>query len=216
VKFTRHIVLRVGPFNLYIVPPRLRRAFGTGYLHFITTSSYRRMPWLGKPSRRDLFLRILEETRQRYGFVVVGYVVMPEHVHLLISEPDPGTPSTLMQVVKQRFARELLRGLRAARSSAQGSFWEAAEEGHVWQRRFYDFVVWNGHKRVEKLRYMHRNPVKRGLVLEPQQWKWSSYRFYAYDEEGPVLIKEKKPVVLKWKKPNEEASWSRPLVPTLY
>ena len=120
-----------------------------------------------------------------------------------------------MQVVKQRFARELLRRLRVARSSAQGSFWEATDEGHVWQRRFYDFVVWNGHKRIEKLRYMHRNPVKRGLVLEPQQWKWSSYRFYAYGEEGPVLINEKKPVVLKWRNPDEEASRSKPLVPTL-
>jgi len=172
------------------------------------------MPWLGTPSRRDLFLRILEETRFRYGFVVVGYVVMPEHVHLLISEPDQGTPSTVMQVVKQRFARELLRRLRRRRSSGQGYFWAAPEEGHVWQRRFYDFVVWNPRKRAEKLRYMHRNPVKRGLVLEPEQWKWSSYRFYAYGEPGPVLINEKKPVVLKWSNPDEREQL-RPQVPTL-
>ena len=47
---------------------------------------------------------------------------------------------------------------------------------HVWQARFYDFNVWTELKRVEKLRYMYRNPVKRGLVAEPEQWDWSSFR----------------------------------------
>ncbi len=73
--------------------------------------------------------------------------------------------------------------------SKQMSFWQApVERGRIWQARFYDFVVFSEHKRVEKLRYMHRNPVKRGLVLEPQQWAWSSFRHYAYDESGPVLV----------------------------
>jgi putative transposase len=50
--------------------------------------------------------------------------------------------------------------------------------------------VFSDKKRIEKLRYMHRNPVKPGLVLEPEQWAWSSYRHYAYDEAGPVLVNE--------------------------
>jgi hypothetical protein len=45
----------------------------------------------------------------------------------------------------------------------------------VWQKRYYDFNVFSDHKRIEKLRYMHRNPVKRGLVEKPEDWKWSSY-----------------------------------------
>jgi hypothetical protein len=69
------------------------------------------------------------------------------------------------------------------RKAGQGELWPE-EEQRVWQRRFYDFNVWSARKRVEKLRYMHRNPVKRGLVLEPEQGKWSSYRSYAYDEVG--------------------------------
>jgi putative transposase len=137
------------------------------------------------PRRRDLFSQILEETRQRYGFVVVGYVVMPDHIHLLISEPERGTPSTVMQVVKQRFARSVL-GLRK-RNSLQSDLWPDSEE-HVWQRRFYDFNAWSARKRIEKLRYMHRNPVKRGLALEPEQWEWSSFRSYAYQEIGRVRI----------------------------
>ena len=62
--------------------------------------------------------------------------------------------------------------------------------GHIWQARFYDFVVFTEKKRVEKLRYMHGNPVKRGLVLEPQQWAWSSYRSYASGELGAVQIND--------------------------
>jgi putative transposase len=100
------------------------------------------MPLLGSPQRRTLFLDLLEQTRQRYGFVVVGYVVMPEHFHLLISEPEKGTPSTVMQVLKQRFAQHVLRAERRSRSSWQALLWEP-EPQHVWQERFYDFNVWS-------------------------------------------------------------------------
>jgi putative transposase len=167
------------------VPQGLKRYYGQDHLHYLTCSCYHRQPWLATPRCRDLFLQILEETRQRYGFVVVGYVVMPEHIHLLISEPERGTPSTVMQVVKQRYARSVLR--REMRISVQSELWPDSEE-HVWQRRFYDFNVWSARKRIEKLRYMHRNPVKRGLVLEAEQWEWSSFRSYAYQEVGRVRV----------------------------
>jgi putative transposase len=123
---------------------------------------------------------------------------MPEHVHLLMSEPERGSPSTVMQVVKQSFARRLLRLYRKRADPRQGALWDLAlDQGHVWQRRFYDFVVWSEHKRVQKLRYMHRNPVVRGLVLEPEQWRWSSYRHYAYGESGVVLVNELQKAELK-------------------
>lgn len=149
------------------MPKGLKRYYGHDYLHFLTCSCYHRQPWLATAARRDLFLQILEEVRQRYRFVAVGYVVMPDHIHLLIGEPERGTPSTVMQVVKQRFARCVLR--RANRNPAQGELWQRQPE-HVWQRRFYDFNVWSERKRVEKLRYMHRNPVREQLVEEPEQW----------------------------------------------
>ena len=92
---------------------KLHRYYGAGYLHFITTSCYRRLPLLGKPQNRDLLLKVLELVRRRYRFVVVGYVLMPEHIHLLVGEPERGDPSKVMQAIKQGFARRLLRGLRA-------------------------------------------------------------------------------------------------------
>jgi putative transposase len=62
------------------------------------------------------------------------------------------------------------------------------EAWQFWQRRFYDFNVWNRAKLIEKLKYMHRNPVVRGLVARPEDWPWSSFRHYAMGEIGPVEI----------------------------
>src|SRR5580704_8268543 len=124
------------------MPTKLHRYYGAGYLHFITTSCYRRSALLGTPQNRDLFLGVLEQVRRRYGFVVVGYVVMPEHVHLLFSEPERGDPSVVMKVLKQSFTRRLLKKRRATNDLRQSSLWDTAlTEGHVWQHRFYDFVV---------------------------------------------------------------------------
>lgn len=157
------------------MPAGLTRYYGTSDLHFITCSCYHRGPILGAPASRDLFLLMLEEARLKHRFRVYGYVIMPEHFHLLMSEPTTISPSTALQVIKQRFARKL-------REENQYP-WE-----RVWQRRFYDFNVRTEKKAGEKLRYMHENPVRRGLVAYPQNWKWSSYPFYERNEQGVVRI----------------------------
>ena len=170
------------------MPCGLHRTYGAHHLHFITCSCYRRLPLLNRPRGRDCFLSILEQVRQRYRFVVVGYVMMPEHIHLLVSEPEIGNPSTVMQVLKQRTARALLPK-RRRKDPRQGSlFAEGSQPRAFWQARFYDFNVFTTKNWVEKLKYIHRNPVKRGLVESPEQWRWSSYRFYSSDEVGPVKV----------------------------
>ena len=174
----------------FVMPSGLHRTYGAHHLHFITTSCYRRLAFLGAARSRDIFLTILEQTRQRYRFVVVGYVVMPEHVHLLLTEPEVGTPSTVMQVLKQRTARALLPTRKRRNPRQRNLFGDEPKRRAFWQARSYDFNVWTTKKRVEKLRYMHRNPVKRGLVGAPEQWRWSSYRFYLMDEAGPVRVNE--------------------------
>ena len=171
------------------MPRGLKRYYGHGDLHYITFSCYRRRPLLGSATRRDLFLKVLEQVRQRYGFVVVGYVIMPEHVHLLLSEPDRGNPSIVMQALKLGVARRVLAQVRRRRHPGQAALF-AAGPLHIWQARFYDFNVWTERKRIEKLRYMHRNPVKRGLVDSPEMWRWSSYRSYAFGEHGVVRVNE--------------------------
>jgi putative transposase len=111
-----------------------------GCFHFITFSCYRRLSHLGMAAARELFERSLEAMRLRYDFVVCGYVVMPDHVYLLVSEPKKVLLSRAIQALKLSVSVQSL-------------------ERPFWQPRYYDFNVHNEEKRVEKLRYMHRNPV---------------------------------------------------------
>src|SRR5271167_1623757 len=110
------------------MPDGLKRYYGTGHLHFITCSCYDRKPLLDTARRRDLFLNILEQVRQRYRFVVLGYVVMPEHFHLLMSEPQEGDPSRVMQLVKQVYSQRVLPRTRRRRREGQSSLPESTPE----------------------------------------------------------------------------------------
>ena len=140
-----------------------------GDLHFITFSCFGRRAFLATPTARNIFERSLETMRVRYHFVILGYIVMPEHVHLLVSEPKNAPLSKAIQALK----------LSVAVQRSQRPFWQA---------RYYDFNVFTNAKRVEKLKYMHRNPVARGLVAEPDAWAWSSFRHYSMGEIGTVRI----------------------------
>jgi putative transposase len=168
----------------------LRRYYGRGDLHFVTFSCYRRRPFLGTRRARDRFVKILDQVRSQHGFHLIGYVVMPEHIHLLLSEPPKGNPSKALQVLKQKVSAAL-RKRRAPSPAGQLAlrFPEPpAGEKHFWQRRFYDFNVRSEKKLREKLNYMHWNPVERGLVDHPKDWPWSSFSFYAKGEAGLIRI----------------------------
>ena len=131
----------------------------------------------------ELFEDALERVRQRYLFTVAGYGFMPEHVHLLVNEPGRGLLSRTVQALK----------LSVSMRSRERPFWQA---------HYYDFNVSSHQKFVEKLRYIHRNPVnhpsdedlslgtpvKRGLVTKPEEWLWSSYRHYQTGMHGTVEI----------------------------
>src|SRR2546426_7263305 len=167
------------------MPRRLHRYYGSGYLHFITSSCYQRRPLLNTPRRRTWFLEILEQVRRRYTFVVVGYVVMPEHFHLLISEPERGNPSTVMQALKQRFARKVLRDWRKRSERGQNRLWEdALNEGHVWQRRVYYFLGGGEGEGVGEVRAIHRDPGQRGRGLAPGQGARRRFWCFCYAERG--------------------------------
>ena len=178
------------------MPTKLERRYDTCSAHFITCSCYRRRPLLDDDRIKEAFLAVLEDTRRRYRFRVYGYVLMPEHFHLLISNPDVGDTGKAMQVLKQRVshrARKILGPTLSQRRRKDGAPTEfedirSKEPWQFWQRRFYDFNVWSRPKMIEKLKYMHRNPVVRGFVTRPEDWPWSSFRHYAMGEIGPVEI----------------------------
>jgi putative transposase len=166
----------------------LRRFYGRGDLHFITFSCYRRRRYLGTHRARHRFVRILDQVRSRFRFLLIGYVVMPEHVHLLVSEPKKGNPSKILQVLKQKVSRVLRKPTRKPSAQLSLAFAAATDSPAFWQRRFYDFNVWSDRKVREKLDYMHRNPVERKLVSHPKDWPWSSWAHYEKGETGLIRI----------------------------
>jgi putative transposase len=173
------------------MPSGLRRRYGQRDLHFITCSCYRRLPLFASIRSKNLFVKILGEVRDRYGFLLAGYVVMPEHIHLEISEPAKGTPSTVIQVLKQRVSRQLRRQTRKRTSAAQLNLLFGRVDHSLtqfWQLRFYDFNVWSQKKLVEKVQCMHLNPLKRKLVAHPKDWPWGSFSFYRNKDPGLIRI----------------------------
>jgi putative transposase len=151
------------------MPRELRRQHRSGDFHFITFSCDDNRPYLAAPAARDLFQRSLEKMRLRYQFCVIGYVIMPNHVHLLLSEPKIDTLATAIQAVKLSVTKQ-------------------RQERPFWLPRYHDFNVFTPAKRTEKLKYLHRNPVNRGLVADPADWPWSSFRHYLTGEPGAVEI----------------------------
>lgn len=161
------------------MPQGLKRIVGHGDLHFITFCCYQRRRLLVTSRARDIALQVLREVRARYDFALIGYVFMPDHVHLLISEPPAVPPSTAMQVFKQRVSRRMRGKKRRPSSQLRLGFYEAAErELRFWQRRYFDFNVYSRAKVIEKLHYMHANPVKEKLVMHPGDWPWSNWCHY--------------------------------------
>jgi putative transposase len=151
------------------MPSRLVRFQQAGDTHFLTFSCHNRLPYFATATARELFERTLEQMRRRYVFHIFGYVIMPEHIHMLLSEPKRETLGRVLQALKTSVSKQ----------SDQRPFWLA---------RYYDFNVHSEEKRIEKLKYMHRNPVTRGLVAHPEEWKWSSFRHYLTGEIGLVEI----------------------------
>ena len=153
------------------MPSKLARFHDTGQSHFITFSCYHRRPLLVTYRARSTFEMALDRVRRSYDLCVYGYVIMPEHIHLLVSEPERETLADALKSLKQGVARRLI-----------------GDKEHFWLKRYYDLNIRNHQQFVEKLRYIHRNPVKRGLCQRALDWERSSFRHYATGEAGRVEI----------------------------
>ena len=158
-----------------IVPYRLVRYQETNGSHFVTISCYHRQRHFNDPAVRDLFVRCLEQTRVRWRLIVYGYVVMPEHVHVLVSEPERGLLADAIHALKLAVSK------RVKPKDFEGPF-------RFWQTRYHDRNVGTYKEFITKLRYLHRNPVTRGLCESSEEWKWSSFVHYATGAEGVVEI----------------------------
>ena len=177
--------LTVGaPFNLLLVewgsfrnytepvPWSLKRFHQSGQSHFVTFSCFERRPFLVTKRSRQIFEEALERIRRTYRLYVYGYVIMPEHVHLLVSEPERETLATALKSLKQGVARRLITG----------------DTEHFWHKRYFDLNIRDSRQFAEKLDYVHHNPVARGLCADEDGWPWSSFHHYATGAAGIVEI----------------------------
>lgn len=128
--------------------------------------------------------------RREYDFLLAGYVLMPNHVHLLISEPKKCSPSSALQMLKQRVSRKMREQQHVVPLTPLGTpvGKHSGDMPGFWQPRFYDFNAYNHEKKNEKLDYMHANPVNRGLVRQPQDWPWRSWALYFKSESGSIAM----------------------------
>jgi len=165
------------------MPWGLMRFQHSGQTHFVTFCCYHRSRLLTTDQSRRVFETALERVRRSFT-QVYGYVVMPEHVHLLLSEPRRDMLADALKSLKQGVSRRLLPKLGGSIDPPLG----LSGERHFWQKRYYDFNIRDYPQFVEKLRYIHCNPVKAGLCERPEDWPWSSFRHYATGCEGRVEI----------------------------
>lgn len=183
------VVCHVCAPRMYNMPmPAQRHHHAGNHLHFLTASTYRRARLFDSARFRQNFVRTLEEMRASLSFKITGYVLMPDHFHLLIWPSNEVNPSQIIQSLKERTAKFILKNLKENQQLPWcGRMLDRLTlppsvhlhgPHRVWQRRFYDMNIWSEKKRVEKLNYMHSNPAKRGLVTQPGDWLWSSWRFY--------------------------------------
>jgi len=151
---------------------RLRRIEDRDRIFFVTTNLARKVAPL-IPEERELILTTIERHRSRADFLLFGYVVMPTHVHLLFSPQN----------------RNLIQIIRDLKSKTGYAIAQRRNvPGPVWQERYFDTIIRQVRNFWQKLEYIHRNPVEAGLVSEPEEWRWSSYRQYIKKTEGPVAL----------------------------
>jgi putative transposase len=184
------------------MPWGLTRFHHSGQSHFVTFCCYHRRRLFTTDESRRIFEAALARVRRKFGLQVYGYVVMPEHVHLLLSEPQKASdwtsplkpkaglsgppPPVCSGLLSESGEATLADALKSLKQGVSRRLIGDAE--HFWQKRYYDFNIRNYAQFVEKLRYIHRNPVKAGLCELPEDWEWSSFRHYATGCEGRVEI----------------------------
>lgn len=182
------------------MPSRLRRHDEYGHTHFLTISCQGRLQFFRHDSVRQVFIDGMRRTRNALGVRWIGYVVMPEHVHLMVFPHRTGTDdvipiSTVLQKLKQhvgRHGKEALRHIwRSNRTlgSPPLDVWATGNDNKpFWKTRAYDFNVTRRDRVLGKLEYMHRNPITRGLVERAEDWVWSSYRFYEVGDDSLIRM----------------------------
>lgn len=173
-----------------VLRKRLRRREIPGGVRFITFSCQRRLPLLGNPRIADIVVEALEGARLAHGFALFAFVVMPEHVHRLVRPlegPDPVPLDRSLLWMKLSVARRVLPRWRKLRAPILDRVRDRTNTPRFWQKGGgFDRNVRDEAELTKTIRYIHRNPVERGLVERPEVWRWSSVRWWMGLREGEL------------------------------
>ncbi len=180
------------------MPSRLQRHDEPGQVHFITFSCFRRLRFLQHDVVKLTFINAMKRVRDKFHIRWIGYVIMPEHIHLLVVPQALGSDdivpiSRLLNELKGgsgHDGKEALRAVWRKQDSLGTSPLDAWATGPdpkpFWKPRGYDFNVLQDETLVQKLDYIHKNPIRRGLVDRPEQWQWSSFRYYQMGDDSLI------------------------------
>ncbi len=155
---------------------QLKRFEHPNHARFVTFSTYQRLPLLSNDRIKQCFVDHLQGAKQRFGFHLYAWVVMPEHVHLLMWPRVEEAPlSVVLRDLKREFAREVLGRWRELNAPVLPRLIAPDGSTRFWQRGGgYDRNVYSEEEFFEKANYIHNNPVTRGLVTRADEWRWSS------------------------------------------
>ena len=163
-------------------------------IYYITTNVYGRLALFTQPSTIIPIIDSLNYYRYKYHFLVTGYVIMPDHLHLLLWPQEDDQPGDIMRDFKKFTAVRLIRQAQVeSRSDWRDAFHQAGAETHrsqdkVWQDHYWDKLIYSPKVLRQKLNYLHRNPVRAGLVASPEDYPYSSYRSYVCGDESLIQI----------------------------
>lgn len=170
-----------------------RRAINEpGHAHFLTFSCWKRWPLLSKNRSRQWMINAIEKMRQSQNVAVWAYVIMPEHVHLLIL---PRNPNYEMRRILAALKAPVSRAAKEFLQQSDNDEWLAKLTGNHGKRqtfRFwqpgggYDSNIWSSLTIEQVIDYIHANPVRRGLAERPTDWVWSSAQAHADDKDVPL------------------------------
>ncbi|HLA84095.1 MAG TPA: transposase [Thermoguttaceae bacterium] len=162
----------------------VRHFHEAGHLHELTFSCYQRMPLLTNDAWRERLARCLDLAGEEAAINLVGFVFMPEHVHLLVfpTTADPSIGRYLARI-KQPFSKQIKAALTGQRSGLLSKLtvreWPGKECFRFWQEGpGFDRNLFSAEAISLSLEYIHNNPVSRGLCGRAVDWKWSSARYY--------------------------------------
>jgi putative transposase len=183
------------------MPSHLRRYDEPGHTHFWTISCYRRLQFFHDDGMKQVVIKALRTLQTKIGVCLIGYVIMPEHLHVLVyphrrGEDKPVPIGEVLQTFKEYVGRQGKECLRDVWRQ-QGRLWSDPlnqwasgqfDKQEILHTRGYDRNILTRREFDEKLNYCHKNPITRGLVAAADEWRWSSYRFYEHADRSVLAM----------------------------